>query len=164
MSQRKTGLLMMFYLGVAFFTSAIVTNAQDFEMRTWWSEDGSESIRASFESFDKKSKIVTLRDRDNEEVTVELTQLSRDDRSYVARSQRRKSKVFRKNSAEAGPKDEVESKENKKRSAKRKPKVFKRYGIDWIKGIEIALAQASDEENRKPVMWFRVLGDLNGLM
>ncbi len=173
MSQSRNRLFTMLCLGAAFLASTCAANAQDQEIRTWWSHDGSESIVASLDGFDKKSKIVTLKDENDEEVTVKITLLSRSDRSYVAKAVRRNSKLSKKNSV--FKKSDVEStternvdedrKSNNRSKRKSNPSsIFKRYGINWTKGIDNALAQAGEEGNRKPVMCFRVLGDLNGLM
>ena len=148
---------LMMLLALVFGSVAV---AQDNEMRTWWSLDGSESLRASLDGFDKKTKVVSLRDQNDEIVTVKITQLSRADRSYVARSNRKKANAKREASDEASLKED-DPREPKK---KRQVRTLQRFGVNWTKSIDDALVVASDEEVRKPVMWFRVLGDLKGLM
>lgn len=139
--------------------------SQDKVLRQWWSHDGNESIQASLESFDKKTRLVSLMNRQGEIIEVKISLLSRADRRFVARSRKTEPSVFKVS-------DDVEATnaklESQREAGKRKPKesasVENRYGIDWTVGVDEALASAASNEQRRPVMLFRVLGDLDGFM
>jgi hypothetical protein len=37
------------------------------------------------------------------------------------------------------------------------------YGVKWVRTLDRAIEVASAAETPKPILWFRVLGDLEGL-
>lgn len=156
MNQRTT-LLFLLAIIPMFWLSSPSAWSQENNVRKWTSHDGSESIEASLESFDKKTKVVLLRDQNGEEIAVKISLLSRADRRFVAKASKKKPSVFTKTKRE--PLDKVKTIKRSKES-----EVVERYGINWTVGLEDALASASSSEQRRPVMLFRVLGDLGGYM
>jgi hypothetical protein len=160
-----TSLAIAFVVTITLSSLTAQTFAQE-KIRNWRSHDGGESIRASFVKFDKETDIVSLQDESGEQIEVEITLLSRADRRYVAKEFKKSSKakhlesVFKKNDAsEATLPATVNLKSDRDPS-----RTFRRYGINWTEGIDKAIAKASERGKQRPLMWFRVLGDLNGLM
>ncbi|MEN8681061.1 MAG: SHD1 domain-containing protein [Akkermansiaceae bacterium] len=112
-------------------------------VREWKSENGNYSIEASFSSFNPNTKRVTLKKQDLTIVEVPLAKLSAADQAFV-----------------------------KEQAPKFSPKrdsgqAVKLYGITWQPEVEDALTLASGKAtpiDDRPVMWFRVLGKLDGGM
>jgi len=142
--------------------------AQDNELRKWWSYDGVESIQASLESYDKKTKLVSLKTAQDKTIQVKISLLSRADRRFVTNASKKKPSVFKVLNDEDSSKESLEPGQratNKKRAANKKQTgVTKQYGINWTVGVENALTSAMSNERRRPVMLFRVLGELDGFM
>ena len=57
--------------------------------KTWKSQNQKYSVKAKFENYDTDSKQVTLIDRDENTITVQLDQLSSSDQKYVLRRYKR---------------------------------------------------------------------------
>jgi len=146
--------------------------SQDKALRQWWSHDGNESIQASLESFDKKTRLVSLKDRQGEIIEVKISLLSRADRRFVARSRKTEPSVVKVSDDIDDANEKVEPKRETVKRKEKKPanvvsqpaNVVSRYGINWTEGVEKALASANSKEQRRPVMLFRVLGDLDSFM
>ena len=134
------------------------------ETRMWTSRDG-QQIQATFSAYDPAKKRVSLVLMDDTSMEVDLGQLSPADKRYVLR-------VARKNHTreKASPRTSEEPATNRTaRERKSKPGriSYQRYGIDWTQDIRQALRSAAGvegERDDRPVMWMRVLGDLNGFM
>ena len=130
--------------------------------RTWVSRIGNESVEASFRSFDPKNKIVSLQLQNGETLQVKLKQLSRPDQRHVVN-------LYRNNEKTPLPTVDNRSATTKRRSATRRPNSNDRnaFGIRWTPGIESALIRAagtSSDQDDRPVMCLRVLGELDGFM
>jgi len=107
------------------------------EVREWKSQDGQYAVMASLSGFDRFTQRVTLNKEDATVVEVPLSRLSAADRTYVVDHTR----------GTATPPE--------------KEKTL--YGIRWQPEMEDALAKAAGEatpDDDRPVMWFRVLGEL----
>lgn len=119
--------------------SGYAEKASGTELRVWKTENGKHSVEASLISFNTISKRVTLQKEDSKTVEVPLSQLSAADQSYV-----------RENAP--SPK-----------SAKKSSEAIRLHGITWQPEIEDALKLASGRSSadKRPVMWFRVLGKLD---
>ncbi len=140
---------------------ALHANAQQ-PMRQWSNQDRSQTIEARFQSYDPKSRKLTLQLSNGDAITVDLMQLSPGDRRHVVKLNR----------------DQVESprnvenedaKSSPEHSAKPDPSITEHqaFGIHWTPGLEAALQKATGNESsrdERPVMWLRVLGDLSGFM
>ena len=107
-------------------------------LREWKSQDGKFSIKASLKAFNRSTKRVTLQKENSTAVVVPLSKLSAADRSFVA-AQSSKLPVTGKIA-----------------------ETTRIHGINWQPEMDNALAAAASE--KKPLMWFRVLGELEGGM
>ena len=151
--------------GLALILASLVTfqaQAQS-EMRSWVSRDKSETVEASFQSYDPKSKQVSIQLLDGEVLEVNLRQLSRADQRYVTNVARNQP-LQRVETLDEKPRREKKTRRNKPGSSAGTKKAF---GIHWTPGIQAALENASGSESSeddRPVMWMRVLGDLDGFM
>ena len=136
------------------------------DYRTWTSRDGNHTLEAQFDDYDAKSKIVTLVSLDKQAIEVPWNQLSRQDQRLITSIRK---------SNETGSHGESTSTESPfKKSPKKKERkpgkrigTTSRFGLDWTPGLENALVSAAGNEGSqddKPVMWFRVLGQLDGDM
>jgi hypothetical protein len=140
-TQRKKGLGVRSLLagGITFGLSLL--GAQENEnpdalLREWKSENGKFSVTAVLESFDVARRQVVLRREDSSLLKVPLNRLSVSDRAFVREQTQVK--------PTAGP--------------------VKLYGIAWQPKVEAALKKAaggSSPLDDQPVMWFRVLGQLD---
>lgn len=147
---KKTGLTIL-----ALFAMQLVSfGASPFETasRTWIDSTGSFKIEATFVSFERGR--VTLRPKSGKEIAVPFGRLSSDDQNYVQKLTRRTSLN------EGGERKSIPSRPTR---AKIDSKPDEMYGIKWQDSVDDAVKIAS-MTNDKPIMWFRVLGDLNGLM
>ena len=132
------------------------------QTRTWVSRIGNESVEASFQSFDPKNKIVSLQLQDGETLQVNLKQLSRADQRHVV-------SLFRNNAKSQQPTviDRQDTKKQRFATRHTNPNDRNAFGIRWTPGIQSALqraAGANTDQDDRPVMCLRVLGDLAGFM
>ncbi len=134
------------------------------QMRQWTSRDKSETVDATFQSYDPKTKLVVLQLQNGETLQLSLKQLSRGDQRYVTKVKRDRPEKFTPVEEErAEPTAKKRNRSNRSKSSK----VVKAFGINWTPGMEAALKNATGKESPeddRPVMWLRVLGDLNGFM
>jgi hypothetical protein len=133
-------------------------------MRQWSSRYKNETVEASFQSYDRRTKRVSLRLQNGESIHVDLKQLSRSDQRYVTG-------VARNNldNAKTNKRKVVTGKEKNQPRSQRSDSTREvtAYGIQWTPGVENALKNAAGKESAaddRPVMWLRVLGDLDGFM
>ena len=145
--------------------------------RVWRSADRSESVEATLVDYAPDDRVVTLESTDGRTLTIPLKFLSSSDRRYV--------RAWRKRQASASstapsvesdePSDQevpaaAEDKADDKavaRIRRSKARLTNLYGIRWAPDMTAALeiAQGGDgTRDDRPVMWFRVLGDLQGPM
>ena len=139
--------LKLFVLGGAALCLSVSFSAADKTpdslLREWKSGNGKHSVQASLSAFNQTTKRVTLQKEDSTVVVLPLAQLSATDQSYI-----------KEHASKLSQKEEtVES--------------IKLYGITWQPEVEDALTLATGEttpSDDRPVMWFRVLGELDGGM
>ena len=137
--------------------------------RTWKSQNQKHTVQAKFDDYDADSKQLTLIDRDGKTITIKLDQLSSSDQQHVVR--RHKRLVAEKNAADnpfkvAG--NETTNKPSRSGrsagSARKETPSVARWGIEWTPGLEdaqtAALGNSRYSKDNKPIMWFRVLGNL----
>lgn len=132
-------------------------------MRQWSSRDNRQSVEASFQSYDPEAKQVTLQLQNGESLVVDLNELGRSDQRYVKSARNRLGTVDDAQSKGVIKKEVTPARPKHRDSSK----VTTAYGIHWTPGIENALSNATGSESSeddRPVMWLRVLGDLNGFM
>ncbi len=157
-----------------------LANAQDSDLqsRTWKSKNGKHSIEAVLSDYDRLTKTVLLEDNNGEPIEVPIDQLSSADRRFVAREmrQRAKSTDLSDRSPASNPFAQKTNNDSEvEATVKQKPEIRRRrvgdsknlYGIRWQAGVEDAMLVATGKETNRddrPIMWFRVLGDLEGYM
>ena len=154
-------------------TLLLGTTVSSQENRTWTSRNGKHTTVATLTDYDTQSKTVILLNQDGATIHVPLKKLSRSDQRFVKRAQSPKSVPN-----QSGKNDTAVDADEKKTSRKRftRKRTANRsksydtelgYGIQWTPGMENALASAAgsvSSDDDRPVMWFRVLGDLKGYM
>ncbi|MGI9515885.1 MAG: hypothetical protein ACR2NP_02465 [Pirellulaceae bacterium] len=145
-------------------TAPGLTNAwQDqTNLRTWNVPDG-QSLDAELVSFDQESGEVTLRGEDGELIEMQATDLHISDRRYLDRQMARQNRRQRQR-ASSDPIDRALAGNAGSRTDR---SALHLYGIDWHRNPASAARAASGKEtvsDDKPVIWFRVLGDLSGFM
>ena len=151
------------YLSVPWELNAVLV-AED--SRTWTSSDKRSTLQASFHSYDPKTKQVVLLDDQGNSIEIGLRQLSKSDQRFVRRAQK-KQKQSPVTTEQAG-KVTAERKATERKNLNHQGTQKQAFGIQWTLGIEKALKIANgNRENPaddRPVMWLRVLGDLEGYM
>jgi hypothetical protein len=126
-------------------------------IRQWTDDTGTFQVKATLAEISESGETVKLRLEDGKFATVPLDRLSESDRRYVTSRSRRK------NSASATPASDQPSAISKHKTAP----TTRLFGIDWHPSVDQAREAArgtSSPSDDRPVMCFRVLGDLNGFM
>ena len=120
-------------------------------LRKWADKSGEHEVEAKLVSISSDGKTVSIELRDQQTVDVPIERLSSDDRRYLLRHKRLQSKRLT---------------PDRRRQELPQRRTVKLYGINWHQTLESALAagQASKVGTDKPIMCFRVLGDLAGFM
>ncbi|MFK8112346.1 MAG: SHD1 domain-containing protein [Rubripirellula sp.] len=121
-------------------------------LRTWKDDSGTFEVEATLVGVVDGSATMEL--ADGTKVDVPLDRLSGSDRRYIAREARKSSPV---RSTTAGN----NFGDNKVRDTEQ------RYGIRWHRTLDGAVSEAgfaSRPSSERPIMCFRVLGDLDGFM
>ncbi len=159
---------------LAISTAAVVADDHD-AMRSWNSRNG-KSIEASLVSFRDDHHVATLKQSDGTVIEVPFKSLSRKDQRYIKtwlRQQRNTDSEAKANAGQDDSKAAESQSQNNTRSAtsgksiRATEKTKTMYGINWHKSGEPALASARGDastQDDRPIMWFRVLGDLEGFM
>lgn len=156
------------------------------KQRTWTDSTGKFKLKATFVEY-ANGKVV-LEKPDRQLVEIDQKKMSSRDRQYVAnhlrrvRGFKRYQRIGKGKKAESQP--DVAKKEEPKPEEKSEDKLAKQtdkdaeivididsqdlpkpksmYGIDWYKSADVASKVAANKD--KAIMWFRVLGDLEGFM
>ena len=134
--------------------------AQENGLRQWTSRDGTETAFARLSEYDSATRVVTLVDQSGALRDVKLERLALADQRFVQRFERNQDQP----DGRIG--DSMVRKTSNSRPANRKRPTVDLYGIQWQRDFETAMATADGraESDRQPIMWFRVLGDLDGFM
>lgn len=141
--RRVAGLGPLLAGGMAFGLGMLGLSADESQnagLREWTSENGKFSVTAKLESYDAFNKKVILRKGDSSLIKVPLARLSFTDWSFVEKHAARSSR------------------------SKGLGKTIKLHGIQWHPEVEGALTAAAggpSPSDDQPVMWFRVLGQLD---
>jgi len=133
----------------------------DATTRTWTDITGKFQIDASFEGY--KIGLVSLRKTDDDLISVPMNRLSSSDQRYVRYELRRKQVATTKDDSEA--ESEVKPEPSRNDDAEPIANTKRMAGIDWrctVKSVQTAAN--NDDGTQRPVMWFRVLGDMEGFM
>lgn len=126
--------------GMVLGLSLLGAQAEEAAVREWKSENGKFSVMATFESFEAVGGKVVLKRSDATLVRVPLSRLSESDRAYVREMSARL------------------------RSSESAGESVRLHGINWQPKAEEALTLAAGRPgplDDRPVMWFRVLGQLD---
>ena len=135
-------------LGLAVLTTY---SSADEPLRKWTDKSGEYEVEAKLVSISSDGNTVSIELRDHQFVDVPIERLSSDDRRYLLRHKRLQSRRVA---------------ADRRRQQLPQSRTVKLYGIDWHQTLESALAagQPSRVGTDKPIMCFRVLGDLAGFM
>lgn len=117
-------------------------------------------LEARVVRYDLDDQIVTLTNRDGQEIQIEVAELNPVDKRTVVKAVERQ--LFQK----------LKEKANDNRAAGNEaeaevPKNNNREPVAWNSNLKQATAKAmgtESTEDDRPIVWFRVLGDLRGLM
>lgn len=138
-------------------TIAAVGSAADAPMRTWTDRSGEYRVEARFVSF--QDDRVQLQTTDGSPLSVAIEMLSASDRIYVTSLVRRYQVALQKRPLDLA---DLTAKPADRTRAKAALTAKQLFGIGWYT-IDEAIDLAG-RDDAKPVMWFRVLGSLNGFM
>ena len=149
----------------------------DQDFRSWTDVSGEHTVKAKLIEYDTTTKMVTLEKEDGEWLEVRYDQLQIADRRFLSRHAARQQRAAK--SKHPAPEnddpfvqfDKTGDKPERKRSSTRRSAanqdVRRLYDIDWHQTPESAQVAATGSEkpgDDKPIIWFRVLGDLSGFM
>ena len=150
----------IFWLGVVFAINLsgvlVGQEAKLFDgSRIWTDDSGKHNVNARLVGYEEGQ--VTLRKSDNSEIKVSIDTLSSADREYLDRL----SRAVNLASKEAQNSSDEQSRQIPVPADRKDLESQEKYGINWY-NIDDSFVVAKAEN--KPIMWFRVLGDLNGFM
>ncbi len=139
------------------------------EARVWTDVTGEYQVQATYLDYDRGR--VQLRKEDGSELSVALESLSSADRDLIRQIQRQKYLDHRRQRRldANGSADDSQSTSRTETPPPRNADLGhdnsceQLYGINWHDSREGAVA-AAQQAGDKPIMWFRVLGDLKGFM
>ncbi len=134
-------------LGLAVLTTYI---RADEPLRKWTDKSGEYEVEAKLVSISSDGNTVSIELRDHQTVDVAIERLSSDDRRYLLRKRLQSRRVAA----------------DRRRQQLPQSRTVNLYGINWHQTLESALAavQPSKVGRDRPIMCFRVLGDLAGFM
>ena len=137
----------------------------DLKTRVWTDTSGEYRLNAALVAYQDRE--LTLRKEDGSEIQISVDKLSRADRQFVA-NRLREARQNREPQPRAGegsePKSDV-TENNKPIVVDKSIHARQMYGIDWYDTKDsLIVASADNPKDEKPIMWFRVLGDLSGFM
>lgn len=164
--RRSMPLLLAFLLAGTHLSATLAQDDPIESFRTWKDRTGKYEIEAELVRYERS--IVELKKTDGSVIQVPLKDLSNADKWFV-RKQLKQLKA-RGNAQKpvlqvkqpVAEKEKVEKKDNIRLAKNLDTK--KMYGIEWHQTPESLQAVADSSKSQKPVMWFRVLGDLEGYM
>jgi hypothetical protein len=146
-------------ISVACLSAASQESSEHF--RTWEDESGAYQIDAIFTEY-MSGKVKLLR-RDGQAVTVDYRRLSPDDREYVRslvtreRAKNPRHELSEGNVSKGGA---PRSEEDPRGEVNSRLKPEEKFEIDWYGSPQAVVASNSD----RPLIWFRILGDIDGFM
>jgi hypothetical protein len=133
--------------------SVQICSADDVPTRTWTDASGKYKTEASF--VDVESGSARLRKGDGTKIVVPFKLLSSSDQNYVRNRLRQRNAERRRKPL---PVTDLRTGDVDAATAD----VTTLYGINWYPAERVSTVAGG--ENAKPVMWFRVLGSLDGFM
>lgn len=123
----------------------------DEPLRKWTDKSGEYEVEAKLVSISSDGNTVSIELPDQQSIDVPIERLSSDDRRYLLRHTRLQSRRVA---------------ADRRRQQLPQNRTVNLYGINWHQSFESALAagQPSKVGRDKPIICFRVLGDLAGFM
>jgi hypothetical protein len=151
--------------------SVLASPAHSQQLRRWYSNDHQQYVDGSFESYERHSKQVMLRDENGKSISIPLNGLCASDRRLALRLAKTAAALADDNTDDSAVGNRLPDltrriKHERKRKDAGMP-TQNLFGIRWTKGIENALVEAHGKEggeDDRPVFWLRVLGQLDGFM
>jgi hypothetical protein len=128
-------------------------------LRTWTNGDASYSLDAKLIAYDSDTKTVTLEVRNGDAISVPINQLSRRDQRIVKTAGR-----IRQKSAGDKPRIPVEKQGSVREHNPAINKSKNLFGIQWTDSKRVFGGDPKLDASDRPIMWLRVLGDLDGFM
>jgi hypothetical protein len=132
--------------------------------RLWRDASGTYELTATLQLY--RDRTATLKTEDGKTLEIAIDKLSKSDRIYLARQlqiARKKDTVEQKPQpvqiAAEQPAQRVKEKQVVPELANVRAEQL--YGVDWYPNDSAKQLAAAEE---KPILWFRVLGDLSGFM
>ncbi len=134
--------------------------------RTWTDDTGQHAVQATLVSYDTQTKQVVLQRDDGREIRLVATDLCMADRRYLAlRAERLRIRQNRQPSSTQETAIDQALTDHKQPA--QRFNIASLYGIDWHRHPQSAQWAATGQpgaRDDKPIVWFRVLGDLSGFM
>lgn len=138
---------------IGIWTTDPVCSASDVQFRTWTDASGNHSVEADFVAFEGGN--VRLLKSDGAPILVPYKVLSAPDQNYV-RDRLRQSRIL----VSRKPTPVAKLRTNRLKSHPADANA--QHGINWFPANSVSTIASG--EDPKPVMWFRVLGALDGFM
>lgn len=185
MTSKRLTLLISGLACIVFLTAAQQATAQEAvrdSLRTWQDASKQYSVEAKLIDYDRPTRTVTLEKEDGSQISLPLEKLCQVDRQLILGPYIRKARAERKakqkeklaNISEdeseiaSGQVSNQASQRSERSSRAEDGNPFELYGINWIRGVDnasrIATAGTEKTSDDRPIMLFRVLGDLEGFM
>ncbi len=125
-------------------------------------------LEARVEQYDLGEQTVTLTARDGREIVVAVADLSAQDKRLIAKALERQ--LFQKPKAKQEARPEAKPADRPApldQAGVKQPRGANKGPVVWHNNLKQATTQALGNEtvqDDRPIVWFRVLGDLRGLM
>jgi hypothetical protein len=146
----------------------------DTTIRKWTDDSGRNSVSARLQARDTSGQTVVLQLADETTVEVSMTDLSNADRRYIARQTARVQRLASRQQQTSGATaantgdEEVSPDQTDRPEPQQAVRGTRRlYQIDWHQSpttAGLAAAGGDGSGDDRPVIWFRVLGALDGYM
>ena len=139
---------------------------KDTRTREWTDASGQNATSARLVSLDEETRTVVLKYDDDTTLEVSLTDLSIADRKYITRQTSRARRLAKRKAHESSGRT-ARNMARPGKASRRDDGTRRAYNIDWhVKPQTASLAAAGEEDagDDKPIIWFRVLGALDGFM
>lgn len=138
---------------------------QNDNLRTWTDITGTHTTEAELVSWDPETKQVVLQTADNGTIELNSADLHISDRRFLNRHAARMRREARNSESDGNIFER--SRVSKAQTRNNDVPLLELGGIPWHQSADQASIAASGREGAKddkPIVWFRVLGDLSGYM
>ncbi len=168
--------ILVFVISIAVSLSSTI-HAEDDYLKLKMKNRG-QALEAKVVRYDFNSLSFDLVDRSGTELTIEISEFADSDKRILVRALEKqlfskaasKKAAEKKSDKEASTNDSLENQDvnpgrNKSKTAS--PKALTASGVRWHEKFDDAASEATEKSptgGERPVLWFRVLGDLKGFM